>query len=301
MMVDQNQGEAFDSQNPDSIEPVNLFSLLRLNSFNSSPSTTIGGCNHHLQHHQCATCGCSGTNSMKRRSSSSGSCLQDPSMAAPESDSEPRAKKFCEQEDSVLRGFSAISLPIGVGTFAPTNEKPCPVLRRCVSDTYRPLSSTGVGFPTNSSHSPEHVKTEPVANPATPSCMRGSGLPPLPQSLKECISDPTPSPAKSFSRSSSSGEMGLEETSNSTRMKRMKDRLREMKQWWDEVMREGEEDYAQDAEDDKVLAKDDSGGDSEEAVSVEWAEKCLGINFQCPCGKGYKILLSGTNCYYKLV
>lgn len=44
-----------------------------------------------------------------------------------------------------------------------------------------------------------------VANPATPSYMRGSAsascLPPLPPSLKLCASDPTPSPAKTFSRS----------------------------------------------------------------------------------------------------
>lgn len=35
-----------------------------------------------------------------------------------------------------------------------------------------------------------------------------------------------------------------------------------------------------------------------EAVSVEWAEKCLSIFFKCPCGKG---LLSEKNCYYRLV
>lgn len=45
----------------------------------------------------------------------------------------------------------------------------------------------------------------------------------------------------------------------------MKDRLIEMKQWCDEVMREE---------------------DQEEAVSAEWAEKCLSIHFKCPCGKG---------------
>lgn len=94
----------------------------------------------------------------------------------------------------------------------------------------------------------------------------------------------------------------------------MRDRLIEMKQWCDEVMREeDEEDDCEGAEDEKVLSKvavlglmqmlmqDDDGGDAEEAVSVEWAEKCLSIHFKCPCGKGYQILLSGNNCYYKLV
>lgn len=76
---------------------------------------------------------------------------------------------------------------------------------------------------------------------------------------------------------------------------------------------EDEEDNYEGAEDDKVLSKvavwglmqmlmqDDDGGDAEEAVSVEWAEKCLSIHFKCPCGKGYQILLSGNNRYYKLV
>ena len=39
----------------------------------------------------------------------------------------------------------------------------------------------------------------------------------------------------------------------------------------------------------------------EEAVSVEWAEKCLSIHFKCPCGKGYQILFSGDKCFYKIV
>ncbi|MED6187991.1 hypothetical protein PIB30_116818 [Stylosanthes scabra] len=39
----------------------------------------------------------------------------------------------------------------------------------------------------------------------------------------------------------------------------------------------------------------------EEAVSVEWADKCLRVIFRCPCGKGYEVLLSENTCYYKLV
>ncbi|KAI4354713.1 hypothetical protein L6164_003558 [Bauhinia variegata] len=300
-MGDQNQ-ESFDSPNTeeqrkDSLEPTDLFSLIRLKSFNSSPSTTTSGCDHLPHHPPCTSCGCFGTNHMKRRSCSSDYCFQDPSMAAPE----PKAKKFCEQEDSALRGFSAISLPLEVGSFAPANAKPLPVLRRCISDPYKPPASTATGFPTNSFHSPEHVKTASVASPVTPSSVEGSTLPPLPPSLQRCVSDPTPSPAKGLSRSLSLGERSLEETPNSTRVRRMKERLREMRQWWDEVMREDEEDYDEGAEDHKVLEKGDSEEDSEEAVNVEWAEKCLSINFNCPCGRGYKILLSGSNCYYKLV
>ncbi|KAK7298207.1 hypothetical protein VNO77_46811 [Canavalia gladiata] len=59
------------------------------------------------------------------------------------------------------------------------------------------------------------VRINGVSNPATPSYMRGSasasGLPPRPESLKLCASDPTPSPAKTFSRSPSSGDMEIDE------------------------------------------------------------------------------------------
>lgn len=47
----------------------------------------------------------------------------------------------------------------------------------------------------------------------------------------------------------------------------------------------------------QMLMQDNDGGYAEEAVSVEWAEKCLSIHFKCPSGKGYQILLSGNNCY----
>ncbi|KAL2329073.1 hypothetical protein Fmac_022500 [Flemingia macrophylla] len=89
-------------------------------------------------------------------------------------------------------------------------------------------------------------------------------------------------------------------TPDSVRLRRFKERLKEMRQCWDEVMKDddaGEQECAL-AQDDK----DDLGdGDSEEAVSVEWAEQCIRLVFGCPCGKGYEILLSENNCYYKLI
>lgn len=40
---------------------------------------------------------------------------------------------------------------------------------------------------------------------------------------------------------------------------------------------------------------------SSEAVSVEWAEKCVSLTLRCPCGKGYEVLISANNCYYELL
>lgn len=39
---------------------------------------------------------------------------------------------------------------------------------------------------------------------------------------------------------------------------------------------------------------------TQEAVFVEKSGECLVLHFNCPCGNGYQILLSGNNCYYKL-
>lgn len=211
------------------------------------------------------------------------------------SSGEPCAKKIlCDQDELALHGFSTVTLPLTLGTLAGAekNENPAagPVLRRCVSD---PCKTPAAGFPANS---PERVNG---GNPVTP--VRGCGLPPLPPNLTRCASDLSPSPAKALAHSLSS-----EETPDSMRLRRMKDRLREMRQWWDEVIKEEEEqeeDECQVAEDDKISLppQDELKGDSEEAVRVEWAEKCVSIAFRCPCGKGYEVLLSANNCYYKLV
>lgn len=109
-------------------------------------------------------------------------------------------------------------------------------------------------------------------------------------------------------------DLSKEEDSNLMRMRRMKDRLREMKKWWDEVIQEEEEQVdegnkavsvSQVDEGNKAVpvSQDDSVMEdgAEETVSVEWVEKSLCINFKCPCGKGYQILLSGNKCFYKLV
>ncbi|XP_052729461.1 uncharacterized protein LOC128195550 [Vigna angularis] len=210
---------------------------------------------------------CSAVNNpMKRRSPPSCSFSGEPSTK----------KLFCDQEDLSHHGFSAVPIPLNLNSLV-NKRRSFPVLRRCVSDPCRP----------------------PAPAPPTPA-ERGSGLPPLPPGLRRSVSDlSTPSPS-----------LNAEETAtpDSVKLRRMKERLKEMRQWWDEVMKDDEEENVREeeeciaAEDEKVLPQDDLGaGDSEEAVSVEWAEKCVSLGFRCPCGKGYEVLLSENNCYYKLV
>ncbi|KAJ1443691.1 hypothetical protein SESBI_00288 [Sesbania bispinosa] len=141
---EQEQANATDNHHS-TVDPTDLLSMLHLSSSNA-------------RRHQ-PPCTAANNNSAKRPS--------------PSSSGERSAKKlFCDQEDLTLHGFSAISLPLSLGTLC-SNK---PVFRRCVSDPYNPPAS-------------EH---------ATPPMMRGSGLPPLHPSLRRSVSDLTPSPAKGF-------------------------------------------------------------------------------------------------------
>ncbi|KAM4127498.1 hypothetical protein ACJW30_02G094700 [Castanea mollissima] len=259
----------------------NRFAMLHLNGFN---------CHNYHQHQPCTTCGClcSASNPMKRRSPASSSSFQDP-LNTFSSDSEPKPKKLFQD----------------------------PVLRRTVSDPDPFPSGSGFQAPNpNNSLSPEqHPRSTGTVNviPATPSS--NPGLPPLPPTLRRSVSDPNPSPAKTYSRSSSSGDVSVdltkEDTPNSNsnsnskkRLRRMKDCMREMSKWCEEVMREQEDPEEEEQEDTNVHAvtKNNSAQDLEESVFVERVgEEGLTVHFKCPCGKGYQILLSGRNCYYKLM
>ncbi|KAJ8570104.1 hypothetical protein K7X08_006681 [Anisodus acutangulus] len=88
------------------------------------------------------------------------------------------------------------------------------------------------------------------------------------------------------------------------RLKRMKDGMREMRQWCDLMIQEEDVQEATEPEINKILKDDETetGEEAlcEEAVWVERMESCLILHFKCPCGKGYQILLCGNNCYYKL-
>ncbi|KAG6668513.1 hypothetical protein CIPAW_01G175900 [Carya illinoinensis] len=81
----------------------------------------------------------------------------------------------------------------------------------------------------------------------------------------------------------------------------MKDRMNEMSKWCEQVIREQQEEEDGGAEYNNASAKDDPLPDFEESVFVERVGEGLTVRFKCPCGKGYQILLSGRDCYYKLM
>ncbi|XP_038697584.1 uncharacterized protein LOC119995220, partial [Tripterygium wilfordii] len=208
-----------------------------LNCFNSH--------NHNHTHPPCTNCSCCGSsfpsptpalpsstdlhiNPLKRRSPepSTGvittTAVTDSSVPIAKKLFQDKRQTYSGQENSTLPGFTKISLPLVLVQF---QECSFPVLRRCASDPYNPPQSppknsmiVGVNYSTPSSYS--------------------ASLPPLPLSLQRSVSDSMPSTAKTFSRSSNSNEMGLEHSPNS---KRMKEGLKEMKMWWEELLNAAEE------------------------------------------------------------
>uniref|UniRef100_A0A9I9CH16 Uncharacterized protein n=1 Tax=Cucumis melo TaxID=3656 RepID=A0A9I9CH16_CUCME len=90
------------------------------------------------------------------------------------------------------------------------------------------------------------------------------------------------------------------------RLRRIKDRLKEMNKWWNEVMSEEEKhddemetkkrDNEEEEEEEEEKEKDD-----EETVGVERVGDSMTLKLKCSCGKRFEILLSGRNCFYKLL
>ncbi|XP_055805613.1 uncharacterized protein LOC129874362 [Solanum dulcamara] len=185
----------------------------------------------------------------------------------------------------------------------------------------------------NNNHFQGFIKIPLQESPVTPSPSPSPAKPPLappfPRPLYRTTSDPTGKsptlpPHRNLTRTTScspnefpttmksqthwspnvqelGGSVNNGESPTAMRLKRMKDGMREMRQWCDLMIQEEETSH----EENKIVKDDetDSGGGEalcEEAVWVERMGNCLILHFKCPCGKGYQILLCGNNCYYKL-
>ncbi|KAL3507446.1 hypothetical protein ACH5RR_032828 [Cinchona calisaya] len=294
---------------------LNLLAMLHLNGGNHRPTTTaaplFSSSPSPSMDPQCPKC-----TSTKRQSPSSSSPLQEPSSKRaallPSS-----ATSF--SSDHRILGFSKLSLPPTFSNAIATSSSP--VLRRTISD---PINSLGA----NNLFEAPSVSMGSFLNHQFPesSAVNSAANPPS-QPLYRSMSDPTsasypvvanttpplPPAEVKVMGSPSFGEAGQNlnnESPNTKKLKRMKDKLRGMSQWWNEVIKEGEEESGSDSEDNDNLPKDESEvsqvvteseeGPCEEAVWVERNGECLILHFKCPCGKGYQILLSGNNCYYKL-
>ncbi|KAF8016191.1 hypothetical protein BT93_H1642 [Corymbia citriodora subsp. variegata] len=204
--------------------------------------------------------------------------------------------------------------PSGASTRSPSRPLPP------VSGTPPPVRKNCGGFGADNTGFTSPEKLVFGVNPATvttPSPARGSSSssllpkPPLQRTASELASYQTSGSISSFSRGSSSsgGHGSAEESPNSKRLKTTKRCLKEMRRWWDHAMREACEDNEPDERGNTDTTEIVQQGKREEAeeeenheaVSMGVIHDCLSLDFNCPCGKGYQIVLSGNKCYYKLV
>ncbi|KAF2285567.1 hypothetical protein GH714_005547 [Hevea brasiliensis] len=307
------------------------FALLRLDSFNSSANTTTTSATATNCHTPCTACGCSGSTVPSTNVFSSYNKRRSPELITPSLDPQDQIPKkpkklFLEPHENTnitstspsLRDFSKITLPctsslLNFGPAKPIHTNSLPVLRRCHSDPYSPPvagldthSGSGTGSSANllPQSPPESAKTVGATAVATPGSKAAASLPPRPPMLRRTVSDPSPN--KSFSRSSSCDDVTVDESPQYKWLRKMRDCMKEMNQWCVELMPGGV--MGEDEQEDKGTqgntanaTKAGSVIEYEEAVCVERTGECLVVHFKCPCGKGYQILLSGRDCYYKLI
>ncbi|KAL1536167.1 hypothetical protein AAHA92_28858 [Salvia divinorum] len=170
-----------------------------------------------------------------------------------------------------------------------------PALRRTISE---PIYSSGTtnyaAVPPRSSEIPTSPVPLNVGQEMAPSLHRTLSAP-IPVFAG---TPPRPSARRNPSRSPTRGE-----NPSVKRLKRMKERLKVMSEWWNQVASEDDDEDNLESENDNDPKEECEGGveiPSQEAVFVEKSGECLVLHFKCPCGDGYQILLSGNNCYYKL-
>ncbi|XP_016506055.1 uncharacterized protein LOC107823869 [Nicotiana tabacum] len=105
----------------------------------------------------------------------------------------------------------------------------------------------------------------------------------------------------------SSDAVNNAESPTTMRLKRMKQGMKEMRQWCDLMIQEDAQVEKASSEENKSLKENETETETETEASCEeavWVERMgnsLILHFRCPCGEGYQILLSGNNCYYKLL
>uniref|UniRef100_A0A7N0V6X5 Uncharacterized protein n=1 Tax=Kalanchoe fedtschenkoi TaxID=63787 RepID=A0A7N0V6X5_KALFE len=234
------------------------------------------------------------------------------------SEMEPRTKKpmlhnhQLDPESAALSGYAELKLPIRFNTvmnLSPTSGSP--LLRRCVSDPY---NSPGDGITNNNNavslefdgplrrcvsdpYHPPGAMTKNQAGAAGGSPTPAGGLPPLyPGSNRQSATDVTVTPPK-VAADSFKGQ-----SPDSLRLQRMRERMKEMARWWDDVVRlEDDETPEEQNHNNAAASQDVSDKEVEELVSVEKSGDGLKIKLRCPCGSGYEILITGQTCYYKLL
>ncbi|XP_010414022.1 PREDICTED: uncharacterized protein LOC104700236 [Camelina sativa] len=229
---------------------------------------------------------------------------------------EPRRKKLFLQrpeeeeqeveEDANLMGYSKIPLPVVVLN---PNRIRSPIYKRSLSDTF--ASPAGSMLGSGNSRNGVSQETSP------PSGNVPSSLPPRPPMFRRSVSDvsPAPSSSKSLLRSSRSnaireGDFASPESSEANKMLYViKDGVRELDQWCNKLLKYGEaavssvkqDDSPKCQVEDEVVVQEEQQKEGKEGVKVDRVGEAFVVEINCPCGRNYRTLFSGRDCYYKLL
>ncbi|KAG6394868.1 hypothetical protein SASPL_145458 [Salvia splendens] len=210
---------------------------------------------------------------------------------------------------------------------------PAPLRRTISEPIYSPGTTNSAAAPTRSSEIPNSPAPVNAGQEIVPSLHRTMSAP-IPVFA---ATPPRPFAGRKPSRSPTRGENPSAKAcffQLGQRLKRMKERLKVMSEWWNQVASEDGDEENLESENDNdpklcfvfdtalssvnsvfgpcemdlgiggVTLQEECEGEAEipsqEAVFVEKSGESLVLHFKCPCGDGYQILLSGNNCYYKL-
>ncbi|CAA7049572.1 unnamed protein product [Microthlaspi erraticum] len=276
-------------------------SLLRLNSFGSSSDRRRANSSPP----QFQSYGSFGSSSS---TAATNSPVKRPSPESKEAD-EPRRKKLFlprpedDEKMSNLMGYSKVPLPMVCN---PTQIRSSPLYRRSLSATFAsPAGSAfGSGYNTGGGAAQE---TAPSGNNYVPS------LPPRPPLFRRSVSDLSPAPLKalhgSSSRSAANPDADFEIPENSEANKMLyviKDGVRELDQWCNKLLKYGEA-VSSVKQDDSPKAEmelqeeEEQQRECKEGVKVDRIGEAFVVEINCPCGRNYRTLFSGRDCYYKLL
>ncbi|RID69552.1 hypothetical protein BRARA_C01640 [Brassica rapa] len=291
-LIDNSQETDYSSAHPEEDNTNIDLSLLRINSFgNSSVRRRANSSPPQFPSH-----GSFGSSSPAAATSP----VKRPSPESKDADEPRRKKLFLPQprdaEDgetmSNRLGYSKIPLPVDSN---PTRVRSSPIYRRSLSDTFSSRSG--------------------VAQEAAPS------LPPRPPVFRRCVSDVSPAASKAFHGTdveankmlyaikNGVGELdqwcdkllhyGESVKQDGTSPKRLiKEGVRELDQWCNKLIN-----YGEDSSPKAQVESPEEEHDKEckEGVKVDRVGEAFVVEINCPCGRNYRTLFSGRDCYYKLL
>nr|XP_033511176.1 uncharacterized protein PB18E9.04c isoform X2 [Nicotiana tomentosiformis] len=192
---------------------------------------------------------------------------------------------------------------------SPSPAKPPLVPAQFPTPLYRTLSDPtgGSGCGSNKRKSATTQSTLPRTTSWSPNTIQELGE--SPNAMRKSPSQSALARTGSCSQNvqESSDAVNNAESPTTMRLKRMKQGMKEMRQWCDLMIQEDAQVEKASSEENKSLKENETETETETEASCEeavWVERMgnsLILHFRCPCGEGYQILLSGNNCYYKLL